>query len=235
MWRMSILGKVVEYVASDAIVDALDAPIKGLDKVSKKLKAKSENDKQRLFECAPGEKVLLINQKMYTWTDRFNIFDEYQNVKYSVKGDFTSIKHHLHIYDETGKEVAFVKEKLLSLRPSAVIEARPVDFVFEIAGKKAAKLRSTWSLTKSKYLMDNGWIIEGNIIGWKYKITYEGKLVATISKKLLYWGDTYLITYPEGENELLILMIVLALDTLTAPTKSKVIEDNIHVKTHWWL
>ena len=54
-----------------------------------------------------------------------------------------------------------------------MIEARPVDFVFEIAGKKAAKLKSTWSLTKGKYLMDNGWIIEGNIIGWKYKITYE--------------------------------------------------------------
>jgi hypothetical protein len=47
---MSILGKVIEFVASDAIVDALDVPIRALDKASKKLDAKNMESKRKLFE-----------------------------------------------------------------------------------------------------------------------------------------------------------------------------------------
>lgn len=232
---MSIIGKIVEFVASDAIVDALDIPIKALDKASKKLKEKDDAQKKKLFECAPGERALLINQEKFTWRDKFNIYDNEENIKYSVKGEFTSIKHHLHIFDSHGKEVGFVKEKLVTLRPSAMIEANPTDFDFEIRGKKVGKLRSKWAFGKKKYLMDNGWTVEGNIIGWKYRITSDNITIASISYKPLYWGDTYLITFPESENELLILMIVLAIDIGNAPKRTDELKRTVHHKTHYWL
>lgn len=232
---MSILSKAVEFIASDAIVNALDIPINVLDKTSKKIKEKDEKNQQEMFECAPGEKVLLINQKMFTWRDQFNIYDGFQNVKYSVKGEFTSIKHHLHIYDVTGREIAFVKEKLMTLRPSAILESHPTDFELEIDGKKVGKLRSKWSIGRRKYTLNNGWNIEGNVIGWKYKITFKDKIIATISYKPLYWGNTYFITFPEGENEPLILMIVLAIDIGNAPKRSEELKDTIHHKSHYWL
>lgn len=232
---MGILGKVVEFVASDAIIGALDTPINALNKASQKLKEKDEKSQQKLFKCAPGEKALLINQKQFTWRDQFKIYDNFQNVKYSVKGEFTSIKHHLHIYDVAGKELAFVKEKLVTLRPSAVLENHPTDFDLEIGGKKVGKLRSKWSVGKRKYTLSNGWNIEGNVIGWKYKIMYNGRIIATISYKPLYYGDTYLITFPENENELLILMIVLAPDIDNAPKRSEELKNTIHHKSHYWL
>ena len=232
---MGILGKIVEFAASDTISNAIDVPIKALDKTSKNLKKNIENSERLLFECKAGEKVLLLNQQKFTWRERFYVYDGYQNVKYSVVGEFTSIKCHFHIYDAMGNDIAYVKEKLVSTRPSAIIEAHPHDFVLNIRGKKVGNLRSKWAIGKSKFSMDNGWIIEGNITGWSYTISKDGRIVATVKKKLLYWGDTYLVTYPETENELLILMVVLSLDISAAPTKIEDFKDTLHKKTHYWL
>lgn len=183
---MSIIEKVIEFAASDVIAGALNAPIKVLDTTSQKLKERSAINKKKLFECAEGERALLINQERFTWRDKFHIFDSSESIKYSVQGEFTSIKHHLHIYDKYGKKVGFVKEKLLTLRPSAMIEADPSDFDLEINGRKVGKLKSKWSFGKKKYVLDNGWNIEGNLTGWKYKITCNDKIIATISSKPLY-------------------------------------------------
>lgn len=95
---MSILGKVVEFVASDAIVDALEVPKKALQKASEKSNEKHIEKTQLLFEKEPGKNVLLLNQKQFTWVDRFNVYSDYEKVAYTVKGEFTSIKHHLHIF-----------------------------------------------------------------------------------------------------------------------------------------
>ena len=233
---MSILGKVVEFVASDAIVNALEVPKKALQKASEKSNQKHSEKTQLLFEKEPGKNVLLLNQKQFTWVDRFNVYSDYEKVAYTVKGEFTSIKHHLHIFDVNGKEVATVKEKLFSMRPSAIVEANPVDIVFEINGKKIGKMNSKWSIGKRKFNLDfNDWNIEGNFVGWKYKILSGEKTIADISMKLLYWGDTYVVSYDETQNPLLVLMIVLAIDVANAPKKTEDIKRTVHHKTRYWL
>ncbi len=233
---VGILGKVIEFVAADEICDALNKSIKILDKASKKAQAQSEANARKLFECAPGERALLLNQAKFTWRDQFCVFDSFESMRYKVKGEFTSIKRHFHIYDPSGKEVGYVKEKLLSLRPSAVLESKPIDFTFNIPGRKAVHMRSIWSVIKEKFRVDNGWYVEGELLGWKYRILdSEGNVIANVSNKMLYWGDTYLITFPEDADDLLILMIVLAIDIAHAPKKSEDLKDTIHHKSHYWL
>lgn len=233
---MSLLGKVVEFVASDAIADALDIPIKALDKASKNLKAKDEESKKKLFEKLPGTGVLVINQHRFTWKDKFDVYDENREIKYTVKGELASIKHHLHIYDAKGKELGTVKEKLISLRSPISLESNPVDFIIEIGGKSIGKVKSRWSLGKQKYEVDfNDWIIEGNVFGWKYKILSGNEEIAHISQKLLYFGDTYVVNFTDPQNELIVLMLVIALDAANAPTKSEELKDTLHHKTNHWL
>lgn len=233
---MSILGKVIEFAAADTIVDALEVSKKALQKASEKSHNKSIESQKKLFEKEPGRNVLLLNQKIYTWVDKFNVYSDFEIVAFTVKGEFTSIKRHLHIFDVNGKEVATVKEKLFSMRPSAMIEANPVDITFEIDGKKIGKMNSKWSIGKRKYNLDfNEWNVEGNFIGWKYKILSGENIVADISMKLLYWGDTYVISYDEKQNPLLILMIVLAIDVANAPKKTEDLKRTVHHKSHYWL
>ena len=233
---MSILGKVIEFVASDAIVDALDVPIKALNRASKKLDAKNKGSKKKLFEKQPGTEVLVLNQQRFTWRNKFDVYDEYESVKYSVKGEFSSIKHHLHIYDANSNEIGSVKEKLISLRSPLSLESDPKDFIFEIGGKKIGTMKSKWAFGKQKYEVDfNGWQIEGNVLGWKYKILEGKNEVANISQQLLYFGDTYIIGFSDKRNELIILMLVLALDVANAPKKSEEFKNTLHHKSHYWL
>lgn len=226
---MKFLPKVIiEAIITET--DVLQPMIDGLDKITNKLEERAKKKARRIFECAPGEKVLLINQQKYTWREHFYVFDSYNNVKFTVKGEFTSIKHRLHIYNDKGKEVGFVKEKLFTFHPSAVLECKPVkpvEIEFSINGEKVGKLSSTYSLG-IKYVLDNGWNLEGKIFSWNYQIVAPDRVVAKISEKLLAWGDTYVITYPEDENELMILMIALALDIIKSPSRKEELKDTIH-------
>lgn len=41
---------------------------------------------------------LMIKQRVFAWTDTYDIYDEYGNPKYFVKTEFFNIGHHMHIY-----------------------------------------------------------------------------------------------------------------------------------------
>ena len=157
-------------------------------------------------------------------------------MKYVVKGEFTSIKRHFHIYDIQGHEVGYVKEKLMTFRPSAILESDPIDFTFELPGQKPIHMKSKWAVIRGKFKVDNGWYVEGNLSGWKYKIfDSQEKVIANVQYKPLYWGDTYLITFPENANDLLILMIVLSIDIAHAPKKKEDFKNTLHYQSHYWL
>ena len=90
---MSILGTIAKEIFDETIgSNVADKGIKVLDK-------KIEKDKKKLFEVGKGKKVLIVNQKLYTFKDMMNVFDENENIKYKVKGEFASIKRHLHVFN----------------------------------------------------------------------------------------------------------------------------------------
>lgn len=215
---MSIIGKAVEFLTPDTSADVLDKPIDALDKAT----AKAEEKLKKLFECPPGEKILFINHLPYARRDRFNVdvYDSPKNIKYTIKDELISIKRHLHVFDSTGKEIGLVKEKLLTLRRPAIMQINPTDFDFIIHGKKVATLKSRCTFSKTKYTMNNGWIIEGDFFGLKYSILSERRVVGRINMKPL-WGDTYLLTFSECENEVLMLMVVLTIDIYKSAARTE--------------
>ena len=59
----------------------------------------------------------------------------------------------------------------------------------------------------------NGWQVSGSFMEWDYTITdAEGRQVATVSKELFHWTDTYVIDVAEEKDALYALMVVLAID-----------------------
>ena len=54
----------------------------------------------------------LIKQRVFSWSDTFDIYDEYENKKYFVQAEFLSLGHRLHVYDMNGHEVGLIKEPL---------------------------------------------------------------------------------------------------------------------------
>ena len=60
---------------------------------------------------------LLVKQRVFSWTDSYDVYDENENAKYFVKAEFLSLGHRLHVYDMAGNELGLIKEKVMSLLP----------------------------------------------------------------------------------------------------------------------
>lgn len=147
---------------------------------------------------------LLIKQRVFSWSDTYDIYDEAGDVRYYVKAEFFSLGHRLHVYDADGREIGLIKEKLLTFLPT---------FEIEINGTVYGQIQKKFSFFRPKYEIDfNGWRVEGDFLGWDYDVYSGCSSIVHITKELLHWGDTYVIDIARPEDELMGMMLVIAID-----------------------
>ena len=65
---------------------------------------------------------LLIKQRVFSWTDSYDVYDENGNAKYFIKAEFLALGHQLHIYDQYNNEIGIIHQKLLTFLPAFEIE-----------------------------------------------------------------------------------------------------------------
>lgn len=65
---------------------------------------------------------LLIKQRVFSWTDSYDVYDENGDAKYFVKAEFFALGHQLHVYDRDQNEIGVIKQRLLTLLPAFDIE-----------------------------------------------------------------------------------------------------------------
>lgn len=67
---------------------------------------------------------------------------------------------------------------------------------------------------KPKFQLDcNGWNVEGNWMEWDYNIVDSvGMTVASVTKEVMKWTDTYVLDIVNPQDALAVLMVVLAID-----------------------
>ena len=96
---------------------------------------------------------LLIKQRVFSWTDTYDIYDEAGKVKYFVKAELMSLGHRLHVYDQFGQEIGSVSYTHLKkqLRPwwkerkfSSLTAMDVRKFIFR--KKKQMRFRKKWLL-----------------------------------------------------------------------------------------
>lgn len=147
---------------------------------------------------------LLFKQRFFSWFDSYDIYYESGETAYEVKGQL-SWGHCLKIFDPSGNEVGTVKERVFTFLPA---------FELYAGNEFLGSIRKEFSLFTPRYNIDfNGWHVEGNFLEWDYTIvnTY-GSTVATVSKELLNWTDTYVLDVANPNDALYVLMFVLAID-----------------------
>lgn len=106
---------------------------------------------------------LLIKQRVFSWTDSYDVYDEEGNPKYFVKAEFLSLGHQLHVYDCNRQEIGVIHQKLLTLLPA---------FEIEVGGMIKGGIQKQFTLFRPKYEIDyNGWRVEGDFLGWDMMYT----------------------------------------------------------------
>lgn len=147
---------------------------------------------------------LLFKQRLFSWFDSYDIFDEAGNTVYTVKGQL-AWGHCLKIFDSAGYEIGTVRQKIFTFLPK---------FELYFGERYIGSINKEFTFFKPRYNIDcNGWQVEGNFFEWDYDILNSaGGLVATVSKELFNWTDTYVIDVTNPEDALYALMLVIAID-----------------------
>lgn len=149
---------------------------------------------------------LLFKQRMWSWFDSYDIYDENGNTAYTVKGVFHFPGHNLIIYDNTGNEVGEIIQQFTFLKPR---------FTLVENGKEIGEIVKEITFFRPSFTLSfNNWIVEGDFWQWDYQV-YDGhRLIMNASKQIWNWTDTYSMDIIDPQDALHCLMIVLAIDAV---------------------
>ena len=147
---------------------------------------------------------LILKERLISWFDSFNIYDEDGNIYFKVKGKL-AWGHKLVIYNAAGSEIGMVREKIVDILPQ---------FNLFKDGERVGTITKKLTVIRPKFKIDfNGWDIDGNWLEWDYSILDPyGRQVASISKELWNFTDTYVLDIADPQDALCVLMVVLAID-----------------------
>ncbi len=164
---------------------------------------------------------LYIKQKVFSWRDKFNIFDENQNTVYYAESEFLTFGKKFHLYNSVGSEVAFISQKLLTFLPRF--------FVYR-NGIEAAEVVKDFTLFRQKYTVNGpGWDIDGDFWAHEYIISDGRRTVASINKRWLTWGDTYEIDIADAADTVLVLSVVLVIDAIMSDSNDTNTSINVNI------
>jgi uncharacterized protein YxjI len=150
----------------------------------------------------------VIKERFFAIGEDSDITDDSGEPIFQVDGKVLSLHNLLIINNTAGGEVGRVHRKLVAFVPT---------YEITVAGKDVAEVhKHFFSPIHDKFTIDvpgdNDLEMSGNVFEHDYTITRKGSTVATISKAWVSWTATYGVDIAEGEDDVLILGTVLALD-----------------------
>ncbi len=150
----------------------------------------------------------VIRERFFRLGEDSDITDEQGRPVYHVDGKVLSLRNTLIVRDLAGAEVARVDRQLIALRPTYHITRQ---------GQEVAEVRKKlFSPFVDRFTIDipgpHDLSVTGSLLEHEYTIARGGELVATVSKRWLSLTETYGLDIAPGEDDLLILASVLALD-----------------------
>jgi len=159
--------------------------------------------------------IYKIKEKFWSLGDEFTIYDEEDNEVYKVFGKAFSWGDKLSFQDLEGKELAFIDQKLLSWKPC---------YKIIIDGKEFAQVTKEWTWLKKKFTLDvpgpNDYEIDGSFWEHEFVFTRSEQPVATISKELWAWTDSYGVDIIDEEDDIAILCACIVIDQVLDDEKS---------------
>ena len=125
---------------------------------------------------------LLFKQRLFSWFDSYDIYDESGRAVFTVEGK-PSWGHKLHILNAQGGHIGTVKQVVLTFLPK---------FELYVGEQYVGSIHKEFTFFKPRFQVDcNGWQVEGDLWGWDYRIRDGyGRTVAAVSKELFNWTDT---------------------------------------------
>jgi uncharacterized protein YxjI len=152
--------------------------------------------------------MYVIRERLFRLGEDSDITDENGQPVLHVDGKVLSLHNRLILTDPTGREIGQVHRKLAALRPA---------YEITLGGKDVAEVRKhLFTPFGERFTIDvpgpSDMEISGDLLSHEFTIDRDGQTVATISKRWLSMTASYAVDVAPGEDDMLILASVLALD-----------------------
>jgi uncharacterized protein YxjI len=152
--------------------------------------------------------MYVVRERMFRLGEDFDVTDEAGQPVLGVDGKVMSLRNRLVLTDPAGREVGQVHRKLAALRPA---------YEITLGGKDVAEVRKhLFTPFGERFTIEvrgaGEMEISGDLLDHEFTIGRDGQKVATVSKRWLSVTDSYAVDVAPGEDDMLILASVLALD-----------------------
>ena len=152
--------------------------------------------------------MYVIRERLFRLGEDSDITDQAGQPVLHVDGKVLSLHNRLILRDPAGREVGQVHRKLAALRPT---------YEITLGGKDVAEVRKhLFTAFGDRFTIDvpgaGDMEINGDLPGHEFTIERDGQTVAAISKRWLTVTTGYTVDVAPGEDDVLILASVLALD-----------------------
>ena len=152
-----------------------------------------------------------IRQKMLSIGDDFWIENQEGQRVFKVDGKALRLRKTLIFEDMSGNKLAKIQERLLAIKDTMAIEDADGRQLAVIKKGLIAPLGEHWKVAvRGGPDLD----VQGNILDLEYSIMQRRKKVAEVSKKWLSMTDTYGVEIDDGQNDILILAVAIAIDMM---------------------
>lgn len=149
----------------------------------------------------------LMNQKIFSFSDSFAIYDANGNEIYSVVGEIFSLGHKLSFRNINNNELFYIKQRLMKFAPT--YEIYKGNTLCCTVSKKLFTLFNCKFEINSNY----GSIqVNGDFLDHDYSFTLNGREVATVSKQWLSFRDKYTIDISDNIDNAFILATSIVID-----------------------
>lgn len=151
-----------------------------------------------------------MRQHLLSIGEDFTIDDESGRAVYRVDGKVMRIRETFVMENMQGKEVATIREKKIALRDSMTILR---------GGETIATVKKAWFTPfgdKFEVGVKGGddLVAKGDFLDHDYEIRRGGDTIARVNKRWFALSDTYGVEVDPGQDDALVLAIVVAIDEM---------------------
>ncbi|MCB0166280.1 MAG: LURP-one-related family protein, partial [Anaerolineae bacterium] len=117
----------------------------------------------------------------------------------------------LFFEDTSGNELCKIQERMLRIKDSMEIEGPNGERLAMVKKALITPLRDRWVV---KIGDGPDLKVQGNILDHEYDISEDGDKIAEVSKKWFRLRDTYGVQVAQGQNDILLLAVTVAIDMM---------------------
>lgn len=152
-----------------------------------------------------------LRQKLISIGDDFWIENAKGQKIFKVDGKALRLRKTLVFEDAKGKKLAQIKERILAIKDTMVIEDTSGRDIAIVKKALISPLRDKWNVNVKG---GEDLVVQGNILDLEYDIRQGRRKVAEVSKKWFTIADTYGVEVAEGQNDILVLAVAVAIDMM---------------------